>query len=104
MENVTIASVITENGLPRCISATASSAPGRPDLRITGVTDRAAREIKALLIAAMQMRGIKLPKRTITIVLIFDVPFEATSELCLAAYMSIAETFCLSSGLKLKDA
>ncbi len=104
MENVTIASIIIENGLSRCISAAATSAPGKPDLRITGVTDRAAREIKALLIAAMQMRGIKLPKRTISIELIFDVPFESTSELCLAACMSIAETFCHSSGLKLKDA
>lgn len=96
MENGTIASVITENGLPRCISATATSTSGKPDLRITGVTDRAAREIKALLIAAMQSRGIKLPKRTITIELILDVPFEATSELCLAAYISIAETICIS--------
>ena len=96
MENVTIASVIAENGLSRCISATATSAPGKPDLRITGVTDRAAREIKALLIASMRKRGIKLPKRTITIELIFDVPFEATRELCLAAYTSIAETICLS--------
>lgn len=94
MDNVIIASVITENGLSRCISATATSAPGKVDLRITGVTDRAAREIRALLIAAMQMRGIKLPKRTITIELIFDVPFEATSELCLAAYISIAGTIC----------
>lgn len=96
MENVTIASVITENGLSRCISAAATTAPGKPDLRITGVTDRAAREIKALLIAAMLARDIQLPNRTITVELIFDVPFEATSELCLAAYMSIAETICLS--------
>lgn len=94
MENVTITSVITENGLPRCISATASSAPGKPDLRITGVTDRAAREIKALLLASMRIRGIRLPRRAITVELVFDVPFEATSELALAAYISIVETIC----------
>lgn len=94
MEYVTIASVITENGLSRSISATASSAPGKPDLQITGVTDRAAREIKALLLASMRIRGIKLPRRTITVKLVFDVPFEATSELVLAAYISIAETIC----------
>ncbi len=96
MKNITIASVIAENGLSRCISATASSSRGRPDLQVTGVTDRAAREIRALFIAAIQSRGIKLPKRIITIELIFDAPFEATCELCLAAYISIAETICLS--------
>lgn len=104
MENVTIASAITENGLSRCISATATSAPGKPDLRITGVTDRAAREIRALVLAAMQARGIQLAERINRVELVFDVPFEATSELCLAAYISIAETFCPSSDLKLKDA
>lgn len=90
MENATIASVITENGLSRCISATATSAPGKPGLRISGVTERAAAEIKALVIAAMQTYGLQLPKRTITVGLVFDVPFEATSELALVAFMSLA--------------
>lgn len=97
MENVTIASVITEDGLSRCISATATSAPGTPNLEISGVTDRAAREIKALTVAALQARGIRLPRCAITVNLVFDVPFEATSELCLAAFASITETICPSS-------
>lgn len=96
MENVTVTSVITENRLPRCISATATSAPGKPDLRITGVTDRAAREIRALVLAAMQARGIQLPERINRVELVFDVPFEATSELALAAFISITETICLT--------
>lgn len=90
MENVTIATVITKGGLSRCISATTSSAPGKTDLRITGVTDRAASEIRALVLAAMKMRDIRLPKRAITADLVFDVPFEATSELSLAVYVSLA--------------
>lgn len=96
MENVTIASVITEDGLSRRISATATSVPGKPDLRITGVTDRASREIKALTVAALQARGIRLPRCAITVDLVFDVPFEATSELCLAAFTSITETIWLT--------
>lgn len=96
MGHVTIATVITEYGTSRCISATPSSEPDTSDLRVTGVTERAASEIRALVIAAMLARGIKLPDRAITVDLVFDVPFEATSELCLAAYLSIAETICRS--------
>lgn len=94
MDNATIAAVITEEGISRCISATSSSAPDTSDLRITGATERAASEIRALVIAAMQARGIHLPERAITVDLVFDVPFEAASELALAAFMSIAETIC----------
>lgn len=94
MENVIIASVITENGLSRCISATATSAPGKANLEINGVTDRAACKIKALTMAALQTRGIRLPRCEITVDLVFDVPFEATSELCLAAFISLAEAIC----------
>ena len=92
MSHVTIATVITENGISRCISATPSSEPGTSDLRITGVTERAASEISALVIAAMLARCIQLPDRAITVDLVFDVPFEETSELALAAYISIVET------------
>lgn len=94
MSHVAIATVITENGISRRISATPSSGPGTSDLRITGVTERAASEISALVIAAMLARGIQLPDRAITVDLVFDVPFEATSELALAAYISIVETIC----------
>ncbi len=92
MNNATIATVITEEGISRCISATPAFGPGTSDLCITGVTERAASEIRALVIAAMQARGIHLPERAITVDLVFDVPFEATSELALATYISIAET------------
>ena len=96
MDNVTIATVITEDGISRCISATTSLARGVPDLRITGVTDRAASEIKALVLAVLKKRGVRLPQRTITVDLTFDVPFEATSELGFAAIVSIAWSICLS--------
>ena len=59
MDNVTIATVITEDGISRCISATTSLARGVPDLRITGVTDRAASEIKALVLAVLKKRGVR---------------------------------------------
>ena len=94
MSHVAIATVITENGISRCISATPSSEPDTSDLRITGVTERAASEISALVIAAMLARCIQLPDRAITVDLVFDVPFEETSELALAAYISIVETIC----------
>ncbi len=68
---------------------TASLARGVPDLRITGVTARAASEIRALVLAAMKTRGIRLPKRAVTVDLVFDVPFEAISELSLAVYASL---------------
>lgn len=90
MSNVTIATVITENGISRCISATPSSEPGTSDLRVTDVTERAASEIRALVIAAMLARGIQLPDRAITVDLVFDVPFEATSELALVVFMLLA--------------
>lgn len=96
MDSMTIASVITEGGLTRCISATTTMMPGVPRLRISGVTDRAASEIEALLLTAMKKRGVRLPRRAITVDLIFDVPFEATSELGFAAIVSIAETICPS--------
>lgn len=94
MNNATIATVITEEGISRCISATPSSVPGTSHIRITGVTEMAANEIRALVMTAIQARGIHLPERAITVDLVFDVPFEATSELALAAYISIAETIC----------
>ena len=96
MDSTTIASIITEGGLTRCISATTTMTPGVPRLRISGVTDRAADEIKALLLAAMKKRGLRLPRRAIIVDLVFDVPFEATSELGFAAIVSIAETICPS--------
>ena len=89
MDNTTIASVITEGGLTRCISATTTMVTGTPCLRISGVTDRAASEIATLVLAALKKRGARLPRRAITVDLIFDVPFEATSELGLAAYVSL---------------
>lgn len=98
MSNTMIASVITESGLTRCISATTTMTPGVPRLRISGVTDRAADEIKALLLAALKKRGVRLPRRAITVDLVFDVPFEATSELGFAAVVSIVETICPSCG------
>jgi len=95
MSNTTIASVITEGGLTRCISATTTMATGAPSLRISGVTDRASSEIEALVLAVLKKRGARLPRRAITVDLAFDVPFEATSELGFAAYVSLM----LASGI-----
>jgi hypothetical protein len=61
MENVTIASIVSEDGLQCCISATRTSSSGNSDFWITGMTDRAAREIKALTLAAFHARDIRLP-------------------------------------------
>ncbi|WP_172135271.1 hypothetical protein [Adlercreutzia sp. ZJ473] len=97
VDNVTIASVIAEGGLTRCISATATMAPGAPGLRITGVTDLAACDIRALVLAAMGKRGIRLPERAVAVELAFDVPFEHASELGFAVFVSVAETICPSS-------
>ena len=95
MDSTTIASVITEGRLTRCISATTTMETGTPCLRISGVTDRAASEIATLVLAALKKRGARLPRRAIIVDLIFDVPFEATSELGLAAYVSLM----LASGI-----
>lgn len=97
MDSATFASVIAEMGLTRCISATVTMASGTPGLAIGGVTDLAAREIKAVVLAALAKRGIRLPSCKIMVDLVFDVPFETTSELAFATYVSLAETICRSS-------
>ena len=96
MYPTSFASVITEGGSTRCVTATATIAPGSPGISIRGVTSSAAREIRMLVVAAARRRGIRLPRKTVTIELDFDVPFESTSELALAALLSIAGTFCPS--------
>ena len=96
MGSATFASVMTEKGLTRCISATVTMASGTPGLAIGGVTDLAAREIKAVVLAALAKRGIRLPSCMITVFLVFDVPFESSSELAFATYVSLDETICHS--------
>lgn len=96
MEAIAFANVITECGTTRCVSATATVQQGEPGLCVTGVTDRAAREIDGLVLAAMRKRGLGLPGRAVTVDLAFDVPFEATSELAFATFMALTETICLS--------
>lgn len=100
MDGTTFASVVTDKGLTRCISATATMTPGAPGLVIGGVTNLAAREIKAVVLAALGKRGIRLPSCNITVDLAFDVPFEATCELAFATYVSLTETICRSKFLK----
>lgn len=97
MDGATFASVIIDKGITRCISATATMTPGAPGLVIGGVTELAAREIQVVVFAALGKRGIRLPSCGITVDLVFDVPFEATSELAFATYVSLTETICLSS-------
>lgn len=97
MNPASITSVITEDGLARCITATATTAPGQPDIFILGVTDAAALDIRFLVIAAAKRHGIRLPREAVMIELAFDVPFESTSELAFSALLSIAGTICPSN-------
>lgn len=90
MEAIAFASVIAEVDTTRCVSATATVHHGAPGLCVTGVTDRAAREIGGLVLAAMRKRGLNLPGRAIIVDLTFDVPFESTSELTFATFCALA--------------
>lgn len=94
MSPTSITSVIMEGGLARCVTATATIAPGSPGISIRGVTASATREIRMLVVAAARRRGISLPRKAVIIELDFDVPFESTSELALAALLAIAGTIC----------
>lgn len=94
MNPSSITSVITEGARARCITATATIAPGNPGISILGVTGAAARDICFLLMAAAKRHGIRLPRKAVTIELVFDVPFERTSELAFTALLSIAGTIC----------
>lgn len=91
-----ITSVITEGGISRCVTATATAAPGNPGISIRGVTDAAACDIRFLVMAAAARRDIRLPRKAITVELAFDVPFERTSELAFTALLSITGTICPS--------
>lgn len=92
MYPISFASVITEGGSTRCVTATATIAPGSPGISIRGVTASAAREIRMLVVDAARRRGIRLPRKTIAVELDFDVPFESTNELAFATLLSIAWT------------
>ena len=92
MSPTSITSVIMEGGLARCVTATATIAPGSPGISIRGVTASATREIRMLVVAAARRRGISLPRKAV--IIDFDVPFESTSELALAALLAIAGTIC----------
>lgn len=94
MNPSSITSVITEGGLVRCITATATVASGNPGISIRGVTASASREIRMLVMTAAIKRGLHLPRKAITVELAFDVPFESASELAFTALLSIAETIC----------
>lgn len=96
MDGTTFASVITDKGLTRCISATVTMTPGAPGLVIGGVTELAAREIKAAALAAITKHGIRLPSCSTAVDLVFDVPFETTCELTFTTYVALAETICRS--------
>ena len=96
MSPTSITSITAEGGLARCITATADVAPGNPGISIRGVTDAAACDIRFLVIAAAKRHGIRLPRKAVMIELVFDVPFECTSELAFAALLSIAGTNCPS--------
>lgn len=96
MSPSSITSALTEDGLARCITAATTVAPGHPSISILGVTDVAARDIRLLVTAAARRHGLHLPREAITIELVFDVPFERTSELAFAALLSIAGTICPS--------
>lgn len=96
MECTCISSVITDSGIARCITATATIASGKPDISIRGVTDVAARDIRRLVMAVAARRNIRLPRKAITVELAFDVPFERTSELAFATLLSITGTICPS--------
>ncbi len=89
MKHSAITSVITEGGLTRYITATATIAPGNFDVSVRGVTELAAREIRSLIMAAAKRGGFRLPRKAVTVELAFDVPFERTSELGFAAFMSL---------------
>ena len=99
MNPSSITNVITEGGIARCITATAAATPGNPGISIRGVTDAADSDIHLLVMAAATRRDIRLPRKAITVELVFDVPFEQTSELAFAALLSIAETICSSGNL-----
>ncbi len=89
MKHSAITSVITEGGLTRYITATATIAPGNFDVSVRGVTELAAHEIRSLIMAAAKRYGLRLPRKAVTVELAFDVPFERTSELGFAAFMSL---------------
>lgn len=92
MNNLIHATVISEGATTRCISACASPAPGVRGLAVSGLTDSAAKELCELASITLKSRGFKLPDRRIEIELLFDVPFEAMSELAFAACITLAET------------
>ena len=91
-----ITCVITEGGIARCVTATATIAPGNPSIFRRGVTDAAASGIRLLVMAAARRSGLLLPREAVTIELVFDVPFERTSELAFTALLAVAGTICPS--------
>ncbi len=97
MNSSSITSVITEDGLARCITATATVAPGHPGISILGVTSATAHEIRMLVMAAVKRYGLHLPREAVAIKLVFDVPFERTSELAFTALLAVAGAICPSN-------
>lgn len=91
MRFATITSVVEGDNHMRFITANARICPGRRSLAIRGVTDSAAEDIRELVLESAGRAGLRLPAGAIAITLSFDVPFEATSELALAAFASLAE-------------
>ena len=100
MNPSSITNVIAEGGIARCITATATVVSGYSGISILGVTDAAARDIRFLVRVVAKKRGLRLPQEAITIKLVFDVPFERTSELAFTALLAIAGTICPSRSLQ----
>jgi len=86
--------VIAEGGIARCITATATVVSGCSGISILGVADADASDIRFLVMVVAKKRGPRLPREAITIKLVFDVPFERTSELAFTALLAIAGTIC----------
>lgn len=91
MRFATVASLIEDENPARLITACARISLGENCLEIRGVTDSAAEDIRELVLECARCAGLRLPAGAIAITLSFDVPFEATSELALAAFASLAE-------------
>lgn len=91
MRFATVTSVVKDENPMRLITACARITLGENSLEIRGVTDPTAEDIRELVLESARRAGLRLPAGAIAIALSFDVPFEATSELALAAFASLAE-------------
>lgn len=91
MRFATVTSIVEDENPARLITACARISLGENSLEIRGVTDSAAEDIRELVLESARCAGLRLPAGAIAITLSFDVPFEATTELALAAFASLAE-------------